>query len=114
MRPLFDEHFSFRLVRRLQDVFPEARSLSNLGLERDSDLEIWHFAKREQYAIVTKDDDFEQLSYWRGAPPKVIWIQLGNASTTQMEAFLRSKLQIIANFLKNEEGAILVLKSDTQ
>ena len=39
---------------------------------------------------VSKDEDFNTLSVIRGSPPKVIWLQLGNCTTSQVESVLRA------------------------
>ncbi|MBS0169692.1 MAG: DUF5615 family PIN-like protein [Nitrospira sp.] len=33
-----------------------------------------------EFLLVTRDEDFLRMSLLRGAPPKVIWITLGNCS----------------------------------
>jgi predicted nuclease of predicted toxin-antitoxin system len=38
---------------------------------------------------VTKDEDFHRLSVLRGAPPKVVWLRLGNCGTDDVAAMLR-------------------------
>jgi predicted nuclease of predicted toxin-antitoxin system len=49
------------------------------------DLGIWAFAGSEGYTIVTKASDFNDLSALRGAPSKVIWVRIGNCTTTEIE-----------------------------
>ena len=110
MKLLFDEHISFRTVRVLHDLFPDARHLNFFNLEEATDLEIWAFAKKNGYAIVTKDDDFRELSMAFGHPPKVIWIKAGNVRKSGLEDFLREKAVVIRNFVETEEGSLLVLR----
>src|SRR6266852_8793219 len=50
------------------------------------------------FAVISKDDDFRSLSLVNGAPPKVIWLRIGNASTAGIEAFIRSALVKIRTF----------------
>jgi len=110
MKLLFDEHISFRTVRVMHDLFPHARHLKFFDMEEATDLEIWSFAKKNGYAIVTKDDDFRELSMAFGHPPKVIWIKAGNIRKSGFENFLRDKAVFIRNFIDAEEGSLLVLK----
>jgi predicted nuclease of predicted toxin-antitoxin system len=48
-----------------QHVFP-------LQMDRDNDLPIWDYALQNDYVIVTRDSDYNNLSLIRGFPPKVI------------------------------------------
>jgi len=44
-----------------------------------------------------------------GAPPKVIWLRIGNTSTAGIEAFIRSALVKIRTFEMSPEESLLVL-----
>lgn len=41
---------------------------------------IWRYAEENGFVIVTKDSDFQELCSLRGAPPKVVWLRVGNTS----------------------------------
>ena len=73
MKLLFDQNISFRLIRRIVDLFPESKQVRELGLENATDFEIFEHAKRNDYAIVTFDSDFCDLNIIKGFPPKIIW-----------------------------------------
>ena len=47
-------------------------------METATDDEIWEHAKNNNFVIVTKDSDFEELSLIKGTPPQIIWIKTGN------------------------------------
>ena len=81
MRLLFDENLSRSLCDRLADVYPGSEQVSAAGLQHARDLEIWNYAKLNGLTIVTKDSDFHQLSFFYGAPPKGVWLRLGNCTT---------------------------------
>jgi predicted nuclease of predicted toxin-antitoxin system len=65
------------------------------------------FAEREGYTIVTKDSDFTDLSSLRGAPPKVIWVRIGNSSTREVEVILRHYAHAIEHFLASASERVL-------
>jgi len=46
MKLLFDENISYKLVKRLEDIFPESKHIRELGLETFEDINIWNFAKK--------------------------------------------------------------------
>lgn len=81
MKLLFDENLSRSLCSRLQDIFPSSEHAVTAGLEHASDWELWEYAKLRGLVIATKDGDFHQISFLRGAPPKVVWLRVGNSST---------------------------------
>jgi predicted nuclease of predicted toxin-antitoxin system len=58
MKLLFDQNISFRIVSKLKDTFSEAQQVRELGLENSTDREIWEYAKRNDYTVVTFDADF--------------------------------------------------------
>jgi len=111
MRLLFDQHISRRIVRLLKDTFPESHHVKYFQLEQGSDEAIWEFAEQNGYAIVTKDDDFHQKSLLLGAPPKVVWVKLGNADNATLETFLRVRAKTIHKFLLDADAALLVLNA---
>lgn len=61
------------------------------------------------FAIVSKDNDFQQMSFVFGAPPKVIWIRRGNCSVAEIEEILRTNSSRIHEFDEDEESSYLVL-----
>ena len=62
MKLLFDQNISFRLIKRIIDLFPDSKQVRELGLENSTDTEIFDFAKRNDFAIVTFDSDFCDLN----------------------------------------------------
>jgi predicted nuclease of predicted toxin-antitoxin system len=80
---LFDRNLSPKLVALLADLFPHSCHVQTAGLDCVDDVRGWDFARLNGYAIVTKDEDYNNLSVLRGCPPKVIWLQLGNCTTAK-------------------------------
>ncbi len=106
MRLLFDQNISFRLIKRIKDIFPESKQVRELGLEGSTDIEIFEYAKRNDYAIVTFDSDFCDLITIKGFPPKIIWIKTGNTTTTGIEKLIRRRKELIDLFLEEEYGCL--------
>lgn len=107
MKILFDQNISFRIVKRIADIFPEARQVRELGIENSTDKEIWEYAKREQYTILTFDADFYDFSLVWGHPPKIIWIRIWNQSTNEVEQILRKQEKAILDFIMDDQLACL-------
>lgn len=78
MKLLLDENLSRRLVPFLQHDYPGSNQVVLLGMESASDKEVWQRAKDDDYVIVTRDADFQELSLVWGQPPKVIRLKTPN------------------------------------
>jgi predicted nuclease of predicted toxin-antitoxin system len=109
MRLLFDEHLSDRLPERLADLYPASLHVMTLGLLGASDATIWHAAAEHDCILTTKDEDFRRLSILRGAPPKVIWLRLGNCTTDEIEKLLRRHHEDVIQFAEHPEVTFLEL-----
>ena len=62
MKLLPDGNLSRRLVPFFQHDDPGSSQVVLLGLESATDTVIWQTAKAQDFAIVTRDADFEELS----------------------------------------------------
>ncbi len=107
---LFDQNISFKISKKVEDIFPGAKHLSDLRLEMAKDIEVWEYAKNNNYCIVTFDFDFIDLSTLNGSPPKIIWLRLGNTTTDAIVLRLHTDSKLIAEFLTNEDAAFLEIK----
>ena len=101
MRLLFDQNISFRILSKIKNYFPEAKQVRELGIENYSDIEIWKFAKENNYTIVTFDGDFYDLSTFKGFPPKIIWLRFGNTKTDFIAEIINSRNSIIKDFISS-------------
>lgn len=109
MKLLLDHNLSHKLVARLTDTYPNSTQTRLLGFARAADPEIWFHARTHDFVIVSKDNDFAELAVVRGAPPKVVWLRLGNCSTSAVERLLRDNLTIIEEFVADPEPVVLEL-----
>lgn len=109
MKVLFDANLSPRLVGALASLYQESQHVDNIGLHGQTDLAIWRYAEKHDFVIVSKDDDFRQLSFLHGAPPKVIWLAVGNAGTQTIATLLAKHLMAIDAFRSNPEESLLIL-----
>jgi predicted nuclease of predicted toxin-antitoxin system len=110
MKLLYDENLSRKLVDNLSDQYPGSEHVVRVGLNRRDDGSIWAFAKAHQYTIVTQDSDFAERSVLEGAPPKVIWIRIGNSRTSEIEDLLRANSPAIQKFIEDPVDTCLMLK----
>lgn len=103
MKLLFDQNISFRIVKKIEIVFPNAQQVRRLRLENSSDSDIWEYAQKNDFTIVTFDSDFLDIATFRGFPPKIIWIRTGNMTTNYIAQILFEKQEIIKNFIHDKE-----------
>jgi len=106
---LFDENLAERLARDLVDVYPDSAHVFDLGLRGASDQVIWARAAADGFVLVTKDEDFQQLSVMMGTPPKVVWIRLGNCTTSDVARLLRFRAERVLAFIEHSEASFLAL-----
>jgi len=84
MKLLFDENISYRIVKKLESDFPNSKHISDLLKQRVKDSEIFLLAFKEEFCIVSFDEDFFELQILKGFPPKLVWLRFGNSSTEQI------------------------------
>ncbi|MBI4872772.1 MAG: DUF5615 family PIN-like protein [Candidatus Riflebacteria bacterium] len=112
MKLLFDQNLSHRLASQLRGLYPGSSHVREVGLEAADDESVWRYAAAGGFTIVSKDDDFHQRSFLRGAPPKVIWVRLGNCTTQDVAALLRAQHSALLRFEVDPEAAFLALGRD--
>lgn len=110
VRFLLDENLSPRLASALKDVYPGSVHVRDVQLKGTSDEQIWLFAANNNYTIVTKNDDFRGMSLLRGAPPKVIWLVVGNTSTAEILRILLAHTTAIEAFVSEPDTSLLTLR----
>lgn len=109
MKLLFDENLSPKLSRLLADLFPDSLHVRDVGMKAADDSIVWAYAKDNDFMIVSKDADMHDLSLVFGNPPKVIWLQLGNCSTRQVQELVQGDFNVIKLFYEDEYVSLLSL-----
>jgi predicted nuclease of predicted toxin-antitoxin system len=106
---LFDANVSHELVKDLSSEYPGSSHVREAGLRGAHDNQIWDHARTHGFAIVSKDTDFRERGYVEGFPPKVIWLDVGNAGTAAISALLRRERERVEHFDALEEASVLIL-----
>lgn len=110
MKLLFDENISFKLCKRLEDIYPNSTHVRFVNLENKGDSEIWQFARKEGYIIVTQDSDFSDMTILKGFPPYVVWIKTGNSLVSEIENTLRTHSITIKSFFENKSIGLIEIE----
>ena len=97
MKLLLDANISWKLVNKLIPIFGNCSHVDLIGFDVPvEDTQIWSYAKRNGYIIVTKDTDFIDLLEVNGFPPKVVLLRTGNnRSQAILELLIRIKPMIM-------------------
>jgi predicted nuclease of predicted toxin-antitoxin system len=110
MKLLFDENISFKLCKRLEDIYPNSTHVRYVNLENENDSKIWQFAKNEDYVIVTQDSDFNDMSIINGYPPYVVWLKAGNSRISEIEETLRTNSIKIRELFQNPSLGLIEIE----
>jgi|SRR6185437_1138148 len=105
MRLIADENISWRI----KNLIPRWEILPSNEInakQRLTDLVIWKFAKENDYAILTFDEDFSELQNLYSYPPKIIWLRTGNLNTSKIAALLIKFAADIDAFIRDDELGI--------
>jgi len=109
MKLLLDQNLPRSLLRDLNDPFPGSEHVRNLGLDSGtSDGEIFEYAREHGFTILSKDSDFRQLSFVRGAPPKVVWLRVGNCTVGELREMLRTHGEQLRLFDAASESFLII------
>lgn len=106
---LLDQNLSPRLINRVIDLYPNVLHTDSVGLRNAPDRDVWEYARRYDYIVVSKDADFSELLLLFGTPPKIVWIRRGNCSTSEIAQLLRDHFEMIETFCDDPESGILAL-----
>jgi len=106
---LFDQNISPKILKKLPSEFSECNQVRFVGLEDAPDLEIFEFAKTNEFSVVTFDSDFVDLNALRGTPPKIIYLNTGNLTTQSVSELILNNLLTIQHYLNSETDDILEL-----
>ena len=110
MKLLLDENLSRRLVPFLQHDYPGSNQVVLLGMQSATDQEVWQKAKDDDYVIVTRDADFQELSLVWGQPPKVIRLKtLNQTRATTLKLLIESRDVIAESLLDQDLAAIEIV-----
>lgn len=112
MKLILDENISSKLVKYLLKKFPDSTHIDFLNMQGATDTDIWQYAKTQHFIIVSKDNDFRQRSFLYGAPPKVIWLSVGNSGTEAIKELILKNIETIRQFSDDITQGLLVLENN--
>ena len=109
MKLLLDQNLSYRLLARVEIVFPGSSQIHRLGMEHADDAVIWSFAQENGFTIVRPRIPISMRGVWsRAFPPQaILWLKCGNVSTQRVQEILLRSMEAISTFIREGQAACL-------
>jgi predicted nuclease of predicted toxin-antitoxin system len=102
MKFLCDVHISYKVVNLLLSLGFECIHVNNiLNKWHTKDNDICSYADNGDFTIITKDADFKDSFLIKGAPKKLIKINLGNIANTELIQIIISNIDTIIKLDSN-------------
>lgn len=105
-RFLVDNQLPAALARWLESKGCQAEHVLALQLAQSADAAIWERAVRDGAVIVSKDEDFAQMTLVRPEPVAVVWLRMGNCRTPALLAAMERAWPTVTQQL--DAGARLI------
>ncbi len=110
MTILLDANLSYRLVKKLANLFPDCLHVTKTGLPIPAeDIDIWRWARLNNRIIITNDDDYYHLANTYGFPPKVVLLRMGNQSSTSVVETRQKHFDDIQKLTDSDEYGLIEL-----
>jgi len=110
MKLLLDANISWRLTPVLAEHFGECVHVNKTELPKPAkDIEIWNYASKNGYIIITQDSDFLHLFETKGFPPKVILLRVGNIDRKTTEKILLQSKPSILDLENGDFGLLEII-----
>jgi predicted nuclease of predicted toxin-antitoxin system len=108
MRLLLDANLSWRMVSILKQYFEDCIHVEKSELEIPAtDIQIWNYAARNNFIIVTNDEDFVDFAQVKGFPPKVVILRTRNRSSLFISNLLVQRKSDIQLFHNSKDVGLL-------
>jgi len=78
-------------------------------LEHADDIVIWEYARDHDFVVLTQDRDYLNLSVRYGAPPKVVWLRVGNIKPLPLYALLTENHGRVEAFVADRNTGLMIL-----
>ena len=103
-----DANISWRIAAQLQQHFDDCIHIDRTNLDAPAkDIEIWDYALKNNFIIVTNDDDFLHFIQTKNFPPKIILLRTGNQSSDYIAKLLIRHKSAISDLFFSEDIGLL-------
>lgn len=91
MKLLLDENLSRRILPFLGHDYPGSRHIVDCGLGQKRDSDIWRYAARHDFVIVSRDTDCLDMRSSETVSAHLIWLGFGNCRNARIVQALTSR-----------------------
>jgi predicted nuclease of predicted toxin-antitoxin system len=109
MKIIIDANLSWRLIKFLKQRDVESVYATQIGVSPMSDRDIWAYAMKNGFSILTQDADFSDMVIASQDGPPVIWLRKGNLRNHEVEALMAEHWQFIFDLAVQGERLIEIL-----
>jgi predicted nuclease of predicted toxin-antitoxin system len=88
VRFIIDAQLPPDLARVLRENSFDAVAVREVGLRDANDTDIWRYAVQQDFAIITKDEDFADRCLYDQNQPVIVWLRIGNCSNRALLQWL--------------------------
>lgn len=106
MKFLVDNQLPVALSRFLEAKKLESIHVLDVGLDKASDQDIWHYAQTHELIVVSKDEDFFHLACSSVNGPSFVWVRLGNCRKSVLLAAFEQALPLLLQALATGQRII--------
>lgn len=101
MKFLIDAQLPPALAQWLREAGYEAQAVREIELREADDSTIWHHAAANDWAIITKDEDFALRVQATERGPCVVWLRVGNSSNAALRTWFIPQVPQIVTMLSH-------------
>ena len=110
MKLLIDQNLPGRLVPALQERFPGSLHVNEAGLGGARDIEVWNYALRGAFDIMSRDADMAMLAVRKVGDVCVVWVRLGNMPLRALLASIRDALADLQQALRTRSLRVVEIR----
>jgi len=109
-----DLNLPAKMAEWLHDDFGvKARSFLNLGFLEVADVQVYKLAAQQVNTIIitTKDIDFLNYQNIVGAPPKILYLNIGNLSNQDLKQIIQQKFPAVLQYFTTTDQSFIEIST---
>ena len=109
MKLLIDQNISKRIIDSINDTFSDSIHVNSIADTTNTDNELWDYAIKNNFILVTTDSDFFNHCIVSEQSPKIILVQGEVITSNKMEWALRVNQVAIEQFIAEDPANCLTI-----
>jgi predicted nuclease of predicted toxin-antitoxin system len=108
LKLLIDNDLSVNIPQEVEPFFQGSKHVTEVGLDRLTDKQIFHYAGKNDFIILSKDKDFYHLINTYGPPPKIVWLRVGNCNNRLLIETIVKNCPSIIEFIRSSRSLMII------